>query len=270
MSSTWQRFRPDRNGRAEQNGYGVETAVGETRAPRLRPRTPDPADLPAGTRGGRSPAGLLRPLPLAGAALVLLALVGYWTVYSATTKRTPVVVAARNLPAGTVLDANDLRTAELAGDSATMATLLPNQELAGVLGRELSAAVAAGAPLSRASVASAGSRTAAFTLVVPALHALAGALQPGDRVTVIATYGTGNGGARTRVVARSLRVETVGRPPQGLDRASATIPVTVALPDPSSASALALANSEAKLDLLRDGDKTAAAPIPPASSQENP
>lgn len=269
MSSTWQRFRPDRNGRADRNGSAVETAAGEPRAPLLRPRTPDPADLPAASRG-RSAAGLLRPLPLAGAALVLLALVGYWAVYSATTKRTPVLVAARNLPAGTVLDTTDLRTVELAGDSATMATLLANQELTGVLGRELSAPVAAGAPLSRAAVASDGSRTAAFTLVVPALHALAGALQPGDRVTVLATYSGGDSGAKARVIARSLRVETVGRPPQGLDRASATIPVTVALPDPSFASALALANSEAKLDLLRDGHKTATAPIPPVNSQSEP
>ncbi len=264
MSSTWQRFRPDRNGHAERNGSAAEPTASDTRAPVLRPRSPEP-DRSATSRG-RSPAGLLRPLPLAGAALVLLALIGYWAVYSATTNRTPVLVAAHNLPAGTVLDAGDVRTAELAGDSATMATLLPNQELADVLGRELSTAVAAGSPVARAALASAGSRTAAFTLVVPALHALAGALQPGDHVTVLATYSSGDG-ARARVIARSLRVETVGRPPQGLDRASATVPVTVALPDPSLASALALANSEAKLDLLRDGHKTATAPIPPANSE---
>lgn len=263
MSSTWQRFRPDRNGRSERNGNLVETAA-ETRAPLFRPRGAATADAPASARGQRSAARALRPLQLAGAALVLLALIGYWTVYSATTHRTPILVAARNLPAGTVLKTSDLRTAELAGDSTTIAALLPSEEQPDVLGRELSAPVAAGAPLSHAALAPTGTRTAAFTLVVPALHALAGGLQTGDRVTVLATY-RNNTGAHARVIARSLRVEAVGRPPGGLDRASATIPVTVSLPDPSVASALALANSEAKLDLLRDGGKTAAAPIPSAS-----
>jgi Flp pilus assembly protein CpaB len=204
-------------------------------AARLRPRDPDAVAAPALPRARR----LLQPLPLLGLLLVLVALVGYWSVYRASTKRTPVLVAARGLSAGSVLRAGDVRTGELAADGRTMGALVP-------LGAR------AAAP-------------SAFTLVVPALHALAGSLQPGDRVTVLATYGSGSGQARTRPIARGLEVLAVGTPPSGIDSSAASIPVTLALPDPALASALALANSDAKLDLLRESGRARTAPIPPAS-----
>jgi Flp pilus assembly protein CpaB len=147
-----------------------------------------------------------------------------------------------------------------------MAALVPERELELVLGRELAAAVAQGAPLPRASVAAGGSRPAAFTLVVPALRALGGALRPGDRVTVLATFESG-AGARATAVARGLRVLELGQPPAALDTATASVPVTVALSDPSVAASLALANSEGKIDLLREGANGGAAPIPSASAQ---
>ena len=56
---------------------------------------------------------------------------------------------------------------------------------------------------------------------------------------VIATFDSG-AGAQARAIARGLRVLTVGQAPEGLDRASASIPVTVALSNPSLAAGLAL------------------------------
>jgi Flp pilus assembly protein CpaB len=165
-----------------------------------------------------------------------------------------------------VLRPSDLRTAELAGDAGTMASLVPERELETVLGQELAAPVPQGAPLARASVASGRPKAAAFTLVVPALRALGGALRPGDRVTVLATFDSGAGG-QARAIARGLRVLTVGAAPEGLDRTSASIPVTVALSDPSLAAGLALANTEGKVDLLREGAGASTVPIPPAREQ---
>ena len=211
-------------------------------------------------------ARLGRPLPLIGALLVLAALVGYWSVYRATTHRTAVLVAAHDLQAGTVLRPADLRAVELAGDAGTIRSLVRERELGTVVGQRLAVAVPAGAPVPQADVRGAGANPAAFTLVVPALHALGGALHPGDRVTVIATFQQG-AGARAQAVARGLRVLAVGQPPTGLDQASATVPVTVALPDPSLAARLALANSDGKIDLLREGGSGGSAPIPPASVQ---
>jgi Flp pilus assembly protein CpaB len=233
-------------------------------AARLRPRDPDTVGaLPRARR-------LLQPLPLFGLLLVLVALVGYWSVYRASTKRTPVLVAVRALSAGSVLRAGDLRTGELAGDGRTMGALVAERELDSLLGRTLTAPVPAGAPLPRAALGARAAAPSAFTLVVPALHALAGALQQGDRVTVLATYGSGSGQARARPIARGLEVLAVGTPPSGIDSSAASTPVTLALPDPSLASALALANSDAKLDLLRESGRARTAPIPPASEGGGP
>lgn len=247
-----------RNGEPEAT---FELPPRETGAPGIRPRTLEPP-----RQAKPTPArSLLRPLPLLGVLLVLIALAGYLGVYAQTTQRSPVLVAARDLPAGSVLRAGDLRVAKLAGDRATMAGLVPAGELDRVLGRALRSGLAPGTPLAAAALARPAARPAAFTLAVPALHALGGALEPGDRVTVLATFETSSGQARTRALARGLVVLAVGGTPTGFDRASALIPVTLALPDPALASALALANSAAKIDLLREGSNTAAAPIPPAS-----
>src|SRR5439155_8493082 len=150
---------PERNGSAPS-----ETEL------RLRPRVADaPAAVRARPRAGR----LLQPLPLVGAALVLVALVGYWSVYRASTKRTPVLVAVHTLSAGTVLRAGDLRTGELAGDARTMAALVSERDLNSALGHSLTAVVPAGAPLPLAALAGGATGSSAFTLVLPALHALA-------------------------------------------------------------------------------------------------
>src|SRR6266550_3019435 len=116
--------------------------------------------------------------------------------------------------------AEALRSGELAGDGRTMAALVPERELDALLGRTLGVAVPAGAPLPRAALGGRAAGTAAFTLVLPALHALAGQLAPGDRVSVLATYG-GSGQARTKAVARGLEVLSVGSAPSGIDSAAA-------------------------------------------------
>jgi Flp pilus assembly protein CpaB len=244
-----------------QRPSDVDAPQSENGNVRLRLRSPEKVGPAGPSVRGR----LARPLPLIGVLLVAVALAGYWSVYSATTHRTPVLVAAIDLQAGSVVRPSDLRVAELAGDAGTMASLVPERELETVLGRELAAPVPQGAPLARAAVARTAAGPAAFTLVVPALRALGGALRPGDRVTVLATFESG-AGAKARAIARGLRVLTVGESPEGLDRASASIPVTVALSDPSLAAGLALANTEGKIDLLREGGRGRTAPIPPASA----
>jgi pilus assembly protein CpaB len=251
-----------RRGRRTPEGAIAElpfSSNGSATRPRLRePVVAAPTLAPASKRR------VLQPLPVAGALLVLVALVGYLAVYSQTTRRTSVLVAARNLPAGTELRATDLRSTGLAGDRAVIGALLPSRQLALVLGRRLATSVPAGMPLARSVLAAPTRVPSAFTVVVPVLHALGGALHPGDRVSVLATFQAAAGGAQTRAIARDLQVLAVGQAPGGLDQASATIPVTLALPNPSLASALALAEEAGKIDLLREG-AGAGAPIPPVS-----
>jgi Flp pilus assembly protein CpaB len=250
-----------RRDRAEQQDGSPALAAVELERPLLRTR------LDRHERSNRrlQTRRLLRPLPLAAVLLILLALIGYWSVYNQTTRRTQVLVAAHALPAGWVLRASDLARAGLAGDKQALATFLPATDQSLLVGRALKTPVAAGAPIPQTSLESARSGSDSFTLAVPSMHALAGQLAPGDRVTVLATYTGTNGQAQTRAVARNLEVLAVGSA-SGFNANAQTIPITVALPDPSLASALALANEAGKLDLLRENGAHGAAPIPPASA----
>jgi Flp pilus assembly protein CpaB len=236
-------------------------ATVESDRPRIRTR-PD-REHTHGRR--RRPHRLLQPLPLAALLLVLLALIGYWSVYSRTTHRTQVLVAAHALPAGRVLRASDLAHSGLAASSEVLATLLPANEQSLLIGRALKQPIAAGAPIPAGALASARGGADSMTLAVPVQHALGGALAPGDRVTVLATYTSTTGQAQTKAVARNLEVLAVGTA-SGFNASAETIPVTVALPNPSVASALALANEAGKLDLLRESGAGAGAPIPSASA----
>jgi Flp pilus assembly protein CpaB len=224
---------------------------------------------PARRAGGRSgsPAAFARrlaqPLPLIGIVLLAVSAVGYIAVAARTrTHSSEVVVAAHNLPAGTRLTTSDLRLVKLSAGQALLAQLVPATDETGLVGRRLATPALAGLPVARESVAQPGGGPAAFTLTVSALHAI------GDRVSVLATFTSPSGAATARVIARHLVVLAVGQPPTGVDQSSATVPVTVALPDPGVASELALANSVGKIDLLRDGS-TAAAVIPSAATSGN-
>lgn len=238
----------------EKRSKAAASMNGQRPALRLRPREVPDASAAAPSAARR----LLSPIPLVGMALVLVALVGFLAVYSSTTHRTPVLVAAHDLAAGAVLQGSDLRVAELAGDRRVLDGLVPERDLGMVLGRRLASALPAGSPLAQAAVADQAAQTA-FTLEVPSGRALGGALQPGDRVTVLATFGANSASAQTSAIARDVTVLAVG---QSSDPSAETIPVTVTLSDPSLASELALANDDAKLDLLREGGRGATAAIP--------
>jgi len=262
--SRWPQLRSRENDGRTAEPTRPPTTDGDT--PRLRPRKQAaPAAEPA-----RRLKRWREPLPLTGIALVLVAFVGYLAVYNATTHRTPILVTTHALSAGTVLGASDLRAAELAGDASVIAGLEPEGALDQVVGQRLASALPAGTPLPRSALAARAPATSAMTLAVPALHALGGTLQPGDRVTVLATFGAGSGHARTRPAARGLQVLAVGAIPPSADPTTATVPITLALPDVALASDLALAGNHGKLDLLREGDRAATAPIPQASARSRP
>jgi Flp pilus assembly protein CpaB len=198
--------------------------------------------------------------------LVLVAVLGYWAVYSASTKRTPILLTTRALPAGTVLSNSDVRTAELSGESSVLTSLVPERELSQTIGRRLSTGLPAGTPLPAAALATQQAQTSAMTLAIPEYDVSGATLQAGDQVTVLATFGAGSGTASTRPIARALQVISVGEAPPNADQSTATVPVTLAVSDPSIASSLALANEDAKLDLLLEGQAASTATIPPATS----
>jgi Flp pilus assembly protein CpaB len=230
---------------------------GSTEAPRVRLRTP--------REGATSPAARLHrpgPLPLLGVVLVLVALIGYIAVYDASTKRTAVLITTRALQPGTVLTPADLRVGEISGDAAMISGLEPGGALAQLVGQHLTSGLPAGTPLARSALSAESTTGSQITLAVSALHALGGALQPGDRVSVLATFGAGSGQAHTRAIARGLQVISVGQIQAGEQPSTATVPVTVALANPSSASALAISSEDGKIDLVLEGAGGTNAAIP--------
>jgi Flp pilus assembly protein CpaB len=236
--------------------------------PKVRLRPPSAA-APGALKpksGSRRPA----PLQAAGIVLVLIAFVGYFGVYAANSKRTQVLIATRNLPAGTVLSAGDLRSGGIAGEPSLLAALVPGRETSQMIGQRLSAAVPAGAPLPAGVLAGRQASASAFTLAVPEFDVTGESLQPGDRVTVLATFGAGSGAASTRPVARNLEVLAVGEAPANAQASTTTVPVAVALNEPSSASQLALADEDGKIDVLLEGTGTSTATIGQASQRSAP
>lgn len=237
-------------------------------APRVRLRAPIAApERAARSQGARR---WLSPLPIAGAVLVLIALVGYWGVYAASSKRTQVLIATRALPAGTVLSAGDLRSAGVAGAPALLSALLPAREASRVVGQLLSSSVPAGAPVPVGALTGHASQAAAFTLAVPEFDVIGESLQPGDRVTVLATFGAGSGAASTRPIARNLEVIAVGQASPSSDPSTTTVPVALALSEPASASQLALANEDGKIDLLLEGSGGSTSTIPSVTQRSAP
>jgi Flp pilus assembly protein CpaB len=254
--SRWDRLRFQR-----QSDTAVVEPARDGHAVALRIR--DRIDAPPAHPRERRRNWLLQPLSLIGFALVLVALVGYLALYAQASRRTAVLIAARSLAAGATIRSDDLRVARIAADKTTLAGLLPASQVQVAIGRRLQTGVATGSPLARAALGRVAATPASFTLVVPVLHALGGDLRPGDRVSVLATYDRGGTvAAQTQAIARDLLVEAVGQPPAGISSSTAEIAVTVALPDPSLASALALANSDAKIDLLQEGSHASTAAIP--------
>lgn len=204
---------------------------------------------------GRAPARarqVWQPLPLTGVALTLVGVVVILAYGAAAGNRTAVLVATRDLPAGTVLTMSDLQGTDIGANTNVLGSLTPEQDEAAVVGRQLAEPLDANEPLTSSVLVASRAAPAAFTLAVPSEHALGGDLLPGDRVTVLATFATAGGGATTRAVASDLLVLSVGQVPRLDDPSTTTVPVTVALPDQAVAGRLALANSVAKIDLLRE------------------
>ena len=107
--------------------------------------------------------------------------------------REQVVVAAADLPAGTVLSATDLRTAQLPGDAVPDGAI---SELADLAGRVLAGPVRSGEPVTDVRLVGPGLWSAVpegqvATPVRLADLAVATLLRAGDRVDVLAAAGDG-------------------------------------------------------------------------------
>lgn len=205
-----------------------------------------------GQRRGRA-----RPLPqaraLVGALLVVVA-VGLTTAITRTPPvddRSPYVVVARDLHAGEIIAVEDLRTALLQLDTELSQGAFTDPEA--VVGAVMLSSRRQGELIQSGDVAPAAStdgRTAAAEISFPVERARAPrALEPGERVTVMATR-TEAGQASTEVAIRDALVVAYELADDGFAAAS-TATLTLALGPDDDPVAVAHASQVAELTIVR-------------------
>ena len=199
---------------------------------------------------------------LAGLALVAVSVVGGLTLWSAARTTTAVVVAARDIGSGAVIEPDDLALAEARLEDPLAALALPEAELASAVGRTATGAIHAGELVVRPDLGSGpviGPGELAVTIPVED-DAVFGRLRRGAVVTVMATTDAGQPESRTvalleravvyAVALESTRVSLGGSGDASEDGRPAN--VTLVIPrGRAEAVAHALVNAELTLLLLQ-------------------
>ena len=130
---------------------------------------------------------------LAGALGVLLTL----SVLRSADRSVPVVVAARDLPPGTVVGSGDVRIARVHAAPAVLATLLSGRDISSLRGQVVASAIRADALVGRDAMqpAAAGAATRVMSFPLARARAVDGKVATGDHVDVVAVeHNTGRSG----------------------------------------------------------------------------
>jgi Flp pilus assembly protein CpaB len=189
---------------------------------------------------------------LAGALGVLLTL----SVLRSADHTRPMLAAARDLPAGTVLDARSLRVTSVHVDGEVQSTLFDAAALDSMKGRVTVEHIAAGSLLTRNAVrdAAEGAAPRAMSFPIPKSRAVGGALIVGDRVDVLSVRRTTGESGYVASDVQVLAFSTKGSGPlQGSDDASVTVAI-----DADGAARIATALEVGTITLVR---ATGAAPL---------
>jgi Flp pilus assembly protein CpaB len=155
------------------------------------------------------------PRALIGIFLTLAALAASVAFWVGASDARPVVVATRDLPAGTTLRSSDLTLAYVRMDDALFAAALSSDMLTSLVGRQLGEPVHAQQVLARAQVADrVGLAPNQVAMTIPAKpdNAVDGRLRPADTVQVFVTLtDKTRNEAHTRVVLDRAQIYQVGR-----------------------------------------------------------
>jgi Flp pilus assembly protein CpaB len=220
-------------------------------------------------RGSRSVPGhraVLGGLLIAAAAVIVFAVV----VAAASRHDRSWLVAARNLPAGTVIGPGDTTTARLGLSGATADSAF-GQESA-VIGRTLTVPLSAGqlieAPMLAPTSPAGGLRPVSIPVDADSLASVA----PGDQVDVLALPGSSSGAASSgsaptmaTVVLRGATLVSESRGSSGLLAGSPTaVVVTIGVSDLAEAQAVEAASHAGTVELVlaEPGDGTGPGPGP--------
>jgi Flp pilus assembly protein CpaB len=152
-------------------------------------------------------AGRIDGRMLLGIALVAVSIIGGLLLWGSASDTTAVVVANKDMPQGHVIEAGDLSTTQLRAEGGLSSLLIPQAEVASLVGRTLGTRVVAGEPVIRPDLSSGpviGPGEVAITIPVNA-DAVYPGLRPGDAVTVLGTAGGSQAdGPTVTVLERAL------------------------------------------------------------------
>jgi len=161
---------------------------------------------------------------LVGVVLVAVSVVGGLVFWRSAQQTMPVVVAARDLPAGHVLAADDLTVAQVKLEEQQAVLAIAADELDGLVGRTVDGTVHGGALLVRPDLASGpvlGPGDAAITVAVRA-DSVYQQLRPGDAVMVLDTRDKGKPTSQTSTLLARASVYAVSLEPRAVAMRSST------------------------------------------------
>lgn len=147
-----------------------------------------------------------------GVLLMLVAVFGGAALIKTAQARTPVLIAASSVQPGEVIDASDIRVAELSVSGGV--AYLPASMREQIVGRVAAEPLWDGKLLGPASMSQAPplpAGTVAMSLALKPEHSVAGSLRPGDAVAVIASTAPGRSEPRTTILFTSVPVLSVTR-----------------------------------------------------------
>jgi Flp pilus assembly protein CpaB len=222
------------------NGHGAGTDDGGAGREGAKPAARARRTLSARVSGGHV------VMLLAGALGVLLTL----NVLRAADDSTPVLVAARDIAPGTLLDEHSVRVANVRADASIVATLFAGDQAPVVRGQVMTTTVREGELVSRSAVravdADAARRVMSFP--IPRARAVGGQLAPADRVDIVTVD---KDSRRARYVLVDGEVVAVDDNSGGAFQGSTDdLTVTIAV-DPEAALALAAALDTETVSLVR-------------------
>lgn len=196
-----------------------------------------------------------------GLLVALVAALGVLTLLSAARKTRPVLVAARDLPAGAVLSAADLSTSHALLDDQVYAVAVPAAQSATLVGRQLADPLYRGQVVARPQVSGKpllGPGQLAMTVRIDPNKTAVGDLSPGDPVQVLLTTRPGEQGSTTSVALPRVTVYEVRREKplaiglndeDGSARADEPVVALSFVVSPQQAVALANARHNGELDV---------------------
>jgi Flp pilus assembly protein CpaB len=198
---------------------------------------------------------------LTGLLLLLATLAGGALFWQSLDRTRAVLVYARDVPAGALIQSSDLTSVSFAVPAALRDTVVPVAERDQIIGRVAGEDLHAGGLVQRASLSG---RPAVppgggiVALPVSATSAVGGRLQIGDHVRVVATWNRARDHARTETVLPDALIEDVGRAPatdlgasvDGGPVDSAISYVSVIVNDSAEMERVVAAKENAALDLI--------------------